>query len=79
MCLQTWIEGKRYFERGVSLGRSEARRKEWGEIREKARKAGAEGGGGKGGKKDGEKFWEASLEHRYDYGWDVGCEGAVRK
>ncbi len=79
MCVQTWIEGKRYFERGVANERSEARRKEWAELREKAKKEGTDGAGGKGGGKDGGKFWERALEHRYDYGWEVGCEGAVRK
>lgn len=78
MCLQTWIEGKRYFERGKAKERSEARRKEWAALKEKAAKGGGEGKG-KGEEKDGGKFWEESLEHRYDYGWDVGCEGAERK
>ncbi|KAF0245996.1 MAG: hypothetical protein FD180_1139 [Planctomycetota bacterium] len=79
VCLQTWIEGKRYFERARALGRSEARRKEWGELREKAKKLASSGGGSRGGKGEDDKFFESSLEHRYDYGYEVHCEGVERK
>jgi hypothetical protein len=78
MCLQTWIEGKRYFERVAELKRSMARATELAALREKAKKIAA-GGEGKGdGKGDGGKFFESSLEHRFDYGWEVDCMGAKR-
>src|SRR5947207_8345795 len=37
-CLETWIEGKRYFERVVALKRSMARGTELAALREKAKK-----------------------------------------
>ncbi|MCE9584938.1 MAG: amidohydrolase family protein [Planctomycetes bacterium] len=78
VCLQTWIDGKRYFERGKAGERAAARLKEWTELREKAKKVAAGGGGGEAGDGKGNKFFETCLEHRYDYGWQVGCEGAER-
>jgi N-acetylglucosamine-6-phosphate deacetylase len=76
VCVQTWIEGKRYYERGRAAERAEARRKEWGALKEKASKV-AEGGDGRGGgAKDGGKFWETAIEKRWDYGWEVDCMGA---
>ena len=77
VCLQTWIEGRKYFDRSKDAARTEARRTEWEALRDKAKKLAQGGPGGKD--KEGEKkFWETSLEHRYDHGWEVDCMGAHR-
>ncbi|MBI2921876.1 MAG: amidohydrolase family protein [Planctomycetes bacterium] len=75
VCLQTWIEGRKYFDRSKDAARTEARRKEWEALRDKAKKMPQGGPGGRD--KEGEKkFWESSLELRYDHGWEVDCMGA---
>ena len=66
VCLQTWIEGKKYFDRDLDANRMEALVKERAAILEKAKKVlGVEGGGDS---KDPEvkKFFRRSLEHQYD-------------
>jgi len=47
VCLETWIEGKRYFERGEALQLAEARATEWEKLLAKAK--------GKAKKKEKEK------------------------
>ncbi|MDB6025932.1 MAG: amidohydrolase [Verrucomicrobiales bacterium] len=66
VCLQTWIDGKKYFDRDLDAQRTEAMVKERAAILEKAKKIlGADGGGDT---KDPEvkKFFRRSLEHQYD-------------
>ena len=66
VCLQTWIEGKKYFDRELEAARSKALEEERAALLEKARKIQARGGASEGGEKEKEKFFELPLEHRYD-------------
>jgi imidazolonepropionase-like amidohydrolase len=72
VCLQTWIEGKKYFDREREEERSAALEKERAELLEKAKKI-LQGGGPAGGK-DAEKnkFFKVALEHLND-GRDRHC------
>jgi N-acetylglucosamine-6-phosphate deacetylase len=66
VCLQTWIEGKKYFDRDREVERSDALEKERTALLEKAKKLQAGGGFSEGGQKEKDKFFEPPLEHRYD-------------
>jgi N-acetylglucosamine-6-phosphate deacetylase len=66
VCLQTWIEGKKYFDRERETERSEALEKEWTELLEKAKRIQKRSGLPEGGAKEQDKFFELPLEHRYD-------------
>jgi imidazolonepropionase-like amidohydrolase len=66
VCLQTWIEGKKYFDRDLEAARSEALEKERTALLEKAKKLQAGGGSAEGGEKEKDKFFELPLEHRFD-------------
>jgi N-acetylglucosamine-6-phosphate deacetylase len=67
VCLQTWIDGKKYFDRTLDSQRTAALEKERGELMAKAKKIAklAGGGGGGEGKSDG-TFFRRSIEHLYD-------------
>ena len=66
LCLQTWIDGKKYFDRNQSKARFAALEKERQALIEKAKKA-AKGDGDKDKSAEAKKkFFEVSLEHRYD-------------
>jgi imidazolonepropionase-like amidohydrolase len=67
VCLQTWIEGKKYFDRESEAARSEALEKERAALHVKAKKALALRPSPDGGQKEKEKFFEPPLEHRYDF------------
>ena len=66
--LQTWIDGKKYFDRDESLKRAAALKQERADLIAKAKKfakLGGGGGGDGGGGDDGE-FFRVSLEHQFD-------------
>jgi N-acetylglucosamine-6-phosphate deacetylase len=72
VCLQTWIEGKKYFDRSLAADRVAKLAKEREDLIAKAKKiANLSGGGGGGG--DGDKsFFQSCLEHEFD-GVDRDC------
>lgn len=66
MCLQTWIDGKKYFDRDQSKERFAALDKERQALIDKAKKA-VKGEGDKDKSSEAKKkFFEVSMEHRYD-------------
>jgi len=74
VCLQTWIEGKKYFDHEMNADRASKLAKERDEIIAKMKRISKpSGGGADGGKQDGdESFFRVSLEHEYD-SRDRGC------
>lgn len=67
--LQTWIDGKKYFDRSLSADRAAALQKERADLIAKAKKL-AGGGSGSGGgedKKEDGSFFRVALEHQFDY------------
>src|SRR5213082_2643309 len=69
VCLQTWIEGKKYFDRALSSERNTKLVKEREDLIAKAKKLAKISGGGEdgGGGKEGEgKFFRVALEHEFD-------------
>jgi imidazolonepropionase-like amidohydrolase len=73
VCLQTWIDGKKYFDRAANADRVQKRVKERDELIAKAKQlARLNGGGGDGPGKSGDGFFNVSLEHQYD-GLDRSC------
>lgn len=66
--LQTWIDGKKYFDRDEATVRAAALKQEREDLIAKAKKVAklsGGGGGGDGGKDDG-SFFRVSLEHQFD-------------
>jgi imidazolonepropionase-like amidohydrolase len=73
VCLQTWIDGKKYFDRALDAERTARLKKERDDLIAKAKKLAKLSGGGEEGKDDGGKsFFRVSLEHQFD-GVDRGC------
>src|SRR6266404_2041782 len=73
VCLQTWIDGKKYFDRGLAEQHAASLAKEREELLGKAKKLAKLSGGGHGGSGDsGDSFFRVSLEHEFD-GRDRGC------
>jgi len=66
VCLQTWIEGRKYFDRDREGARSETLEKERTALLEEAKRIQAAGGTAEGGEKERNKFFEQAIEHRYD-------------
>lgn len=67
--LQTWIDGKKYFDRSLAADRAAALRQERADLIAKAKKL-AGGSGSSGGaedKKDDGSFFRVALEHQFDY------------
>ncbi len=68
VCLQTWIDGKKYFDLGLAPTRAAAITTERANLLAKAKKlaalSGPGGSGGEGGSDS--SFFEVSLEHLYD-------------
>jgi len=66
--LQTWIDGRKYFDRDEAARRAEALQQERGELLAKARKLQTLSGGGvsKEGGGEGREFFRVSLEHEFD-------------
>ncbi len=80
VCLQTWIDGKKYFDRALSEQRFAALKKEREDLIAKAKKLVKLSSGDGGGEKDDGSFWRVSLEHEFD-GVDRDCmdeAGGVR-
>ncbi len=69
VCLQTWIDGKKYFDRDQAATRAAALEKERADLIAKAKKVaklGGGGGGGDGGAKDDGSFFRVALEQQYE-------------
>ena len=69
VCLQTWIDGKKYFDITLTPGRTEALTKEHADLLAKAKKlvALSDSDGGDSEKSaDDNSFFHRSLEHLYD-------------
>ena len=75
VCLQTWIDGVKYFDRSLAPDRAAKLEKERADLMAKAKKLAkmSGGGGGEGGgEESGSKFFRVSLEHQFD-GIDRDC------
>ena len=72
VCLQTWVDGKKYFDRSLDAARTEKLVKERADLIAKAKKMAKLGGGGDGGGGGEDTFFQVSLEHEFD-GRDRGC------
>jgi hypothetical protein len=72
--LQTWIEGKKYFDRALDTGRTSRLQQERKDLLAKARQLAKTGGGGDAGGDSGSEaaFFRVSLEHEFD-GCDRHC------
>lgn len=70
VCLQTWIEGKKYFDRSLAPARAAALTKERADLLAKAKRLAklseSGGGGDKDSSSDNNSFFRKSLEHLYD-------------
>ena len=75
VCLQTWIEGKKYFDRSLNAERATRLQKEREDLIAKAKQIAKPSGGDSGGEekgKDAAAFFRRSLEHEFD-GINRGC------
>src|SRR5262249_26806862 len=74
VCLQTWIDGKKYFDRDDALQRATRLTREREDLVAKARKVAKLGGGGRESaeKEEEEDGYRAALEHEFD-GRDRHC------
>ncbi len=72
VCLQTWIDGKKYFDRALAPERATKLQKERMELIEKAKKAAKLSGGGSEGGESDKSFFRICLEHEFD-GVDRDC------
>jgi imidazolonepropionase-like amidohydrolase len=74
VCLQTWIEGKKYFDRSLNPQHAGRLQKERDDLLAEARQAAKLSGEASGSEtaSDGKEFFRISLEHQYD-GQDRGC------
>jgi imidazolonepropionase-like amidohydrolase len=76
VCLQTWIEGKKYFDRSLNGERAARLQKERNDLiakaKEIAKPSGGEDSSGKKDAKEAEAFFRRSLEHEFD-GISRGC------
>jgi amidohydrolase family protein len=67
VCLQTWIDGKKYFDRALDDERTARLKKEREDLIAKAKKvAKLSGGGDKSGGDDSKTFFQRSPEHEFD-------------
>jgi imidazolonepropionase-like amidohydrolase len=70
VCLQTWIDGRKYFDRSLAAQRIERRAKERSDLVGKAKKiAKVSAGDGEhdAGDQTGDSFFKAALEHQFDH------------
>jgi len=73
VCLQTWVDGKKYFDRTLDGARTSALEKERADLIAKAKKLSKlGGGGGDGGGESENTFFQTCLEHEFD-GLDRNC------
>ena len=67
VCEQTWIDGKKYYDRDLEPAHQARLQQEYDDLLAKAKKVAQLTGGGSGAGGDGGKaFFEVSLEHQYD-------------
>ncbi len=67
VCVQTWIDGKKYFDRAIEAERNGRLKKEREDLIAKAKRIAKLAGGGSDASNDGGKsFFSVSLEHQYD-------------
>jgi predicted amidohydrolase YtcJ len=67
VCLQTWIEGRKYFDRAQAAERAAKLAQERQDLVAKAKQiAKLSGGGEKGGGDAGDGFFRVCLEHEFD-------------
>jgi imidazolonepropionase-like amidohydrolase len=68
VCLETWIEGKKYFDRSLDAARMAALEEERKALLAKARKVLEDSGPGEGGgRRARRQFFETALEHQDDF------------
>jgi imidazolonepropionase-like amidohydrolase len=67
VCLETWIEGKKYFDRSLDAARTAAYEDERKALLAKAKKVLDQGGPTGGGPRGRRRFFEIALEHQDDY------------
>jgi adenine deaminase len=73
VCLQTWVDGKKYFDRSLATDRAAKLKKERDDLVAKAKKVATLSGGGGGNGGEGDKsFFQNCLEHEFD-GIDRDC------
>jgi N-acetylglucosamine-6-phosphate deacetylase len=73
VCLQTWIDGRKYFDRALNGQRVARLKQERDELLAKAKKMSKVPGASEGAGADkGQSFFRVSLEHEFD-GLDRGC------
>src|SRR5205807_1562162 len=73
VCLQTWIEGKKYFDRSLNAERAARLEKERNDLLAKAKQmAKLSGAGGESDAASEAAFFRVALEHEYD-GQVRGC------
>lgn len=69
VCMQTWIDGKKYFDAALTPARTAALTKEHADLLAKAKKLAAASdsdGGNSDNNSDDNSFFRRSLEHQYD-------------
>jgi hypothetical protein len=67
VCLQTWVDGKKFFDRGLDSERAAGMSKERTDLIDKAKKLGKLAGGGNDKTEgDDKSFFRISLEHEFD-------------
>jgi N-acetylglucosamine-6-phosphate deacetylase len=67
VCEQTWIDGKKYYDRDLEPAHNARLQQEYDDLLAKAKKvAQLTGGGADAGGDGGRAFFEVSLEHQYD-------------
>jgi imidazolonepropionase-like amidohydrolase len=67
VCLETWIEGKKYFDRSLDGPRTAALEEERKALLAKARKVLQQSGPSEGGSRARRQFFEVALEHQDDF------------
>jgi imidazolonepropionase-like amidohydrolase len=77
VCLQTWIDGKKYFDRALNAERAAKLQQERNDLITKARQLEKISGSGEDSAtvkedKQSKAFWQISLEHQFD-GHARGC------
>jgi imidazolonepropionase-like amidohydrolase len=66
VCLQTWIDGRQYFDRDLEAKRFESLAQERTELIAKAKQLAGSRDGGESKAGHGDGFFRVSLEHEYD-------------
>jgi N-acetylglucosamine-6-phosphate deacetylase len=66
VCLQTWIDGKKYFDRTLDDDRTARLKKEREDLIAKAKKLSKPASGGDKSGDDAKTFFQRSLEHEFD-------------